>query len=144
MLAAQGIISGADNAEIQRGLDQVKAEIDAGEFEFKTELEDIHMNVEARLAEIIGEPAGRLPDPTIQTTSLEPRMADSVATRQRWILVLLLFLLRKEAAATNSPVTRRCVSAAAAPVPRSLPAGGTLRADSRARAARSRSSPRRA
>ena len=60
MLAEQGIIPEADNAEIQRGLDQVKAEIAAGELEFKTELEDIHMNVEARLAEIIGPPAGRL------------------------------------------------------------------------------------
>jgi len=60
MLADRGIISGADNTAIQAGLDQVKAEIEAGEFEFKTELEDIHMNVEARLAELIGEPAGRL------------------------------------------------------------------------------------
>ena len=60
MLAAQRIISDADNTAIQSGLDQVKAEIEAGHFEFKTELEDIHMNVEARLAEIIGEPAGRL------------------------------------------------------------------------------------
>ena len=60
MLASRAIISAEDNAEIQRGLDQVRAEIEAGDFEFKVELEDIHMNVEARLAEIIGEPAGRL------------------------------------------------------------------------------------
>jgi argininosuccinate lyase len=60
MLAIQGIITKDDNAEIQRGLDQVRTEIEDGQFEFKVELEDIHMNVEARLAEIIGEPAGRL------------------------------------------------------------------------------------
>ncbi|HRJ60142.1 MAG TPA: argininosuccinate lyase [Azospirillaceae bacterium] len=60
MLAAQGVITAEDNREIQRGLDAVQAEIEAGAFVFKTELEDIHMNVEARLAELIGEPAKRL------------------------------------------------------------------------------------
>ena len=60
MLAAQGIITGADQQAIDAGLAQVKAEIEAGDFPFRTALEDIHMNVEARLKEIIGEPAGRL------------------------------------------------------------------------------------
>jgi len=60
MLAAQGVVSEADAAEIRRGLDMVLAEIQAGTFEFKDALEDIHMNVEARLAELIGAPAGRL------------------------------------------------------------------------------------
>ncbi len=45
---------------IIQGLGKVKQEIDAGTFTFKTSLEDIHMNVEARLAEVIGAPAGRL------------------------------------------------------------------------------------
>jgi len=60
MLAAAGIISRADAEAIIDGLDQVAGEIEAGTFAFKKELEDIHMNVEARLKEIIGEPAGRL------------------------------------------------------------------------------------
>ena len=60
MLRAQGIVSAADEAAIQKGLDQVLGEIEAGSFTFKRGLEDIHMNVEARLAEIIGAPAGRL------------------------------------------------------------------------------------
>jgi argininosuccinate lyase len=60
MLAAQGIVSGADVAAILKGLDQVLAEIEAGTFVFKRSLEDIHMNVEARLAEIVGPAAGRL------------------------------------------------------------------------------------
>jgi argininosuccinate lyase len=60
MLAKQGIISAADAAEIRRGLDLIAAEIAKDRFVFKTELEDIHMNVEARLAELIGAPAGRL------------------------------------------------------------------------------------
>jgi argininosuccinate lyase len=60
MLAAQGIITAADEQAIRKGLDQVLAEIEAGTFTFRRALEDIHMNVEARLAEIIGAPAGRL------------------------------------------------------------------------------------
>jgi argininosuccinate lyase len=60
MLAAQGIISAEDAAAIAKGLDQVLAEIEAGRFNFKVELEDVHMNVESRLKELIGEPAGRL------------------------------------------------------------------------------------
>ncbi|WP_304618731.1 argininosuccinate lyase [Paracoccus sediminilitoris] len=60
MLAAQGIISDNDAGAIREGLLTVLSEIEAGDFPFKTALEDIHMNVEARLKEIIGEPAGRL------------------------------------------------------------------------------------
>ena len=60
MLAAQGILTPADQAAIDAGLAQVLAEIEAGNFPFRTALEDIHMNVESRLKEIIGEPAGRL------------------------------------------------------------------------------------
>jgi len=60
MLAKQGILSAADGAEIARGLAQVKAEIEDGRFTFKIALEDIHMNVEARLRDLIGEAAGRL------------------------------------------------------------------------------------
>jgi argininosuccinate lyase len=60
MLGAVGILSQSDVAEIHRGLDLVKSEIDAGSFTFSRALEDIHMNVESRLAELIGEPAKRL------------------------------------------------------------------------------------
>ncbi len=60
MLAACGIISQDDEAAIQNGLKEIGAEIRAGKFIFSTALEDIHMNVEARLAELIGEAAGRL------------------------------------------------------------------------------------
>lgn len=60
MLAQQGIIAAADAAAIDAGLVQVLAEIERGEFAFSEALEDIHMNVESRLREIIGEPAGRL------------------------------------------------------------------------------------
>jgi argininosuccinate lyase len=60
MLVAQGIVSAEDGAAIQDGLDRILEEIERGGFEFKTALEDIHMNVEARLAELIGDAAGRL------------------------------------------------------------------------------------
>jgi argininosuccinate lyase len=60
MLAQQGIISADDAAAIAAGLDQIAAEIRDGKFTFKRALEDIHLNVEARLAEIVGPVAGRL------------------------------------------------------------------------------------
>ncbi len=60
MLARQGVITAEDRDAIHRGLRQVEAEIEGGTFTFSTALEDIHMNVESRLKEIIGEPAGRL------------------------------------------------------------------------------------
>ncbi len=60
MLTRQGILRAEDGAAIERGLDQILKEIEGGKFTFKTALEDIHMNVESRLKEIIGEPAGRL------------------------------------------------------------------------------------
>lgn len=60
MLAASGIIGSKDAEAIREGLLTVLSEIETGAFPFRVELEDIHMNVEARLKEIIGEPAGRL------------------------------------------------------------------------------------
>jgi len=60
MLAKTGVISSGDEAEIQRGLDAIQGEMEAGEFPFREEYEDIHMNVEARLRELIGPVAGRL------------------------------------------------------------------------------------
>jgi len=60
MLAKQGVISQADAQEIAAGLEAIKAEIETGEFTFSRALEDIHLNIEARLKERIGEVAGRL------------------------------------------------------------------------------------
>src|SRR5688572_28280371 len=60
MLAAQGIIPEADAAKIADGPEAVHREIEAGTFTFSRALEDIHLNVEARLAELIGPAAGRL------------------------------------------------------------------------------------
>jgi argininosuccinate lyase len=60
MLAKQGIISAQDAKKIAHGLDTILSEIAAGKFKFKRALEDIHMNVEARLGELIGPAAGRL------------------------------------------------------------------------------------
>jgi argininosuccinate lyase len=60
MLAKQGIIGRDDAAKIAHGLDTILSEMDAGKFRFKRALEDIHMNVESRLADLIGPAAGRL------------------------------------------------------------------------------------
>ncbi len=60
MLLKQGVITSEDEAAIQGGLATIEAEIAAGTFPFRDEYEDIHMNVEARLRELIGPAAGRL------------------------------------------------------------------------------------
>jgi len=60
MLAKQGIIAQADADAILGGLEVIQSEIEAGTFPFRDQFEDIHMNVEARLNELIGEPSGRL------------------------------------------------------------------------------------
>ena len=60
MLAAQDIVSGADAQAINRGLEKIRDEIEGGTFTFSRALEDIHLNIESRLAELIGPAAGRL------------------------------------------------------------------------------------
>ena len=60
MLGRQGIVSKADAKAIVGGLEDVRREIEAGSFVWRDELEDLHMNIEARLHELIGEPAARL------------------------------------------------------------------------------------
>ena len=60
MLGRQGIVPESEVEAICEGLDAIQVEIESGLFPFREELEDIHMNVETRLAELIGEPAGRL------------------------------------------------------------------------------------
>ncbi len=60
MLAAVGVLTKKDSAAIIGGLDQIEREIESGKFVFSTELEDIHMNIESRLATLIGDAAGRL------------------------------------------------------------------------------------
>lgn len=60
MLAAQGVISDDDQAAIARGLAQIAADIEAGRFEWKLELEDVHLNIEARLTALVGDAGKRL------------------------------------------------------------------------------------
>jgi argininosuccinate lyase len=60
MLAAQGVISSQDEADIRRGLAQISADIEAGRFEWKLELEDVHLNIEARLTALVGDAGKRL------------------------------------------------------------------------------------
>jgi argininosuccinate lyase len=60
MLHAQGIISGQDHTDIERGLERIAADIEAGRFEWKLELEDVHLNIEARLTQLVGDAGKRL------------------------------------------------------------------------------------
>jgi argininosuccinate lyase len=60
MLAHQGIISAQDHADIQRGMAQIQSEIAAGSFEWLLDLEDVHLNIEKRLTELVGDAGKRL------------------------------------------------------------------------------------
>jgi argininosuccinate lyase len=60
MLAAQKIISNQDFADIQRGMAQITQEISQGQFDWKLDLEDVHLNIEARLTQIVGDAGKRL------------------------------------------------------------------------------------
>ena len=60
MLAAQKIIGAEDHAAIQKGLGQITAEIESGAFEWKLDLEDVHLNIERRLTQLVGDAGKRL------------------------------------------------------------------------------------
>jgi len=60
MLAAQGIISRADLEAIEKGMGQIRQEIESGRFEWKLDLEDVHLNIEARLTQLAGDAGKRL------------------------------------------------------------------------------------
>ena len=60
MLAAQNIITAADHASIQKGMAQITGEIESGAFEWKLDLEDVHLNIEARLTQLVGDAGKRL------------------------------------------------------------------------------------
>lgn len=60
MLAAQGVISAEDHAAIERGMAQIRGEIESGAFDWKLELEDVHLNIEARLTQLVGDAGKRL------------------------------------------------------------------------------------
>ncbi len=105
MLAKQGIITETDGAAIAKGLAQVKAEIEAGSFEFKVALEDIHMNVEQRLKELIGEPAGRLHTARSRNDQVATdfklwvrRACDEVAAETKALIAALVDRAEEEAA----------------------------------------------
>jgi len=60
MLSAQGIIGAQDFADIERGMAQIRGEIESGQFEWKLDLEDVHLNIEARLTQLVGDAGKRL------------------------------------------------------------------------------------
>lgn len=56
----QGLISESDKDSILRGLDEIERRIEAGKFEWRVDREDVHMNIEAALTDLVGEPAKKL------------------------------------------------------------------------------------
>ncbi len=97
MLVDRRILSREDGTAIARGLEQIRAEIEAGTFPFRTEHEDIHLNIEARLHELVGAPAGRLhtarsrndqvaTDLKLWVRDAIDRIDEAIATLQRALL----------------------------------------------------------
>ncbi|MGS0648810.1 argininosuccinate lyase [Komagataeibacter melomenusus] len=109
MLAKTGIISNEDARAITEGLDQIGREIAAGTFEFSTALEDIHMNIEARLSDRIGEAGKRLH--TARSRN------DQVATDFRLWVRDAIDGLDQQAAALMRALARRAREHAATPMP---------------------------
>ncbi|MCE2563061.1 argininosuccinate lyase [Komagataeibacter sp. FNDCF1] len=109
MLAKTGIISQADAAAITAGLEQIGGEIAAGTFTFSTALEDIHMNIEARLSERIGEAGKRLH--TARSRN------DQVATDFRLWVRDAIDGLEQQAASLQRALARRALEHAATPMP---------------------------
>ncbi|MQC18861.1 MAG: argininosuccinate lyase, partial [Chloroflexi bacterium] len=104
MLAAQGIIATEDSEAIERGLLEIRAEIDAGTFEFRLDREDIHLNIEAALTERIGDAGRRLHtgrsrnDQVATDTRLFTRAAcDETIEALRDLRLALLDLAEREA-----------------------------------------------
>ncbi|MBB2155948.1 argininosuccinate lyase [Gluconacetobacter diazotrophicus] len=109
MLARTGIISADDEAAIRRGLTEIGAEIEAGRFDFSTALEDIHMNIEARLSDRIGEAGKRLH--TARSRN------DQVATDFRLWVRDAIDGLDAQAASLMRALCRRAEQHAADPMP---------------------------
>jgi argininosuccinate lyase len=109
MLAATGIVKPDEAEKITRGLDQIIAEIEAGKFKFSRKLEDIHLNVESRLAELIGPVAGKLHTARSRNdqvaTDFRLYVRDEIAGIQHGLAALQLALATKalEHAATVMP-----------------------------------------
>jgi argininosuccinate lyase len=99
MLADQGIVGRDDAQAITRGLEEIRDEIEQGTFTFSRALEDIHMNIEHRLASLIGEPAGRLHTARSRNdqVALDFRLyiRDSIDALDRQIMDLQLMLAQR-------------------------------------------------
>ena len=106
MLGAQGIIGADDLVSIRQGLAAVREEIEAGRFEWKLELEDVHLNIEARLTQLVGAPGKRLHTGRSRNdqvaTDVRLWLRDEIGT----LIALLLQLQRAlvEVAAANAEI----------------------------------------
>ncbi|VFS81433.1 argininosuccinate lyase [Pseudomonas aeruginosa] len=81
MLAKVGVLSDAERDAIVDGLQQIQAEIEAGSFDWRVDLEDVHMNIEARLTDRIGVTGKKLHTVARATTRWPPTSASGYATR---------------------------------------------------------------
>lgn len=97
MLATQGIISQQDYTEIQKGMAQIRQEIESGEFEWKLDLEDVHLNIEARLTQLVGDAGKRLHTGRSRNdqvaTDIRLWLRDEIDTLEKLLFQLQLALL---------------------------------------------------
>jgi hypothetical protein len=121
MLADRGVIGAADLADIRRGLAQVAEEIDSGRFQWRIDLEDVHLNIEARLVELVGDAGKRLHTGRSRN--------DQVATDVRLWLRDEIELI----GALLGDLQRRLVALASSTPRPSCPASRTCRSRSRCR-----------
>ena len=108
MLARQGIISADEAERMCTGLDAIRAEIEGGSFPWRKELEDLHMNVEARLHDLIGETAGKLHTARSRNDQIATDMRLYVRRAASETAEALRGLQRALASAAGEHVTRRC------------------------------------
>ena len=97
MLCAQGIISQQDYADIQKGMTQIRQEIESGSFEWKLNLEEVHLNIEARLTQLVGDAGKRLHTGRSRNdqvgTDVRLWLRDEIDTLQQLLTQLQLALL---------------------------------------------------
>ena len=109
MLAKVGVISEQDLADIKRGMAQIREEIQTGKFEWQLELEDVHLNIEARLTALIGDAGKRLPAAPA-TIRLQPISASTCAVKSTKLFVVSSIFRRSLSPRLKRTTTSSCLA----------------------------------
>lgn len=111
MLAKVGVISEQDLADIKRGMAQIREEIQTGKFEWQLELEDVHLNIEARLTALIGDAGKRLFTPAAPATiRLQPISVSTCAVKSTKLFVVSSIFKRSSSLRLKRTTTSSCLA----------------------------------